>query len=303
MGGLSERRSVLPRSAADDVPISLSNFIVRPDCRDAGRAASERKSEQGAAGRQPLHPHAANEALQPGGHGRPRGSMPGRIARIWNNHMRGRVRVLLADDHGLVRAGIKALLQEIEGVEVVGEAADGRSAVEAVEQTRPDVVLMDISMKGLNGIEATAQLHRRQHRVKVVMLSMHAAEEHVARALHAGAAGYIVKDGAADELEKAIDAVMRGETYLSPTLSLQVVERLLSASDGEPTPLSLLTPRQKEILQLIAEGRSTKEIAHMLGLSIKTVETHRAQLMQRLSIRDVPGLVRYALRAGLITPD
>ncbi len=213
------------------------------------------------------------------------------------------VRVLLADDHGLVRAGIRALLQDIEGVEVVGEAADGRAAMEVAERVQPDVVLMDISMKGLNGIEATAQLHRQHPEVKVIMLSMHAAEEHVAQALHAGASGYILKEGATEELEHAIDSVMRGEVYVSPSVSRTVVDRLLRSPNGEPMPLSLLTPRQKEILQLIAEGRSTKEIAHVLKLSIKTVETHRAQLMQRLSIRDVPGLVRYALRAGLITAD
>ncbi|MCW5621708.1 MAG: response regulator transcription factor [Burkholderiales bacterium] len=213
------------------------------------------------------------------------------------------VRILLADDHGLVRAGIRARVQELNEVEVVGEAADGRSAIEMVGQLHPDMVLMDISMKGLNGIEATSQMQRSHSDVRVVILSMHSTEEHVAQALRAGASGYIVKDSATEELEIAIDTVMRGERYVSPTVSRSVVDRLLLDASAAPNPLSLLTPRQKEILQLIAEGRSTKEIAHVLGLSIKTVETHRAQLMQRLSIRDVPGLVRYALRAGLITND
>ncbi|HZP85303.1 MAG TPA: response regulator transcription factor [Burkholderiales bacterium] len=213
-----------------------------------------------------------------------------------------KVRVLLADDHGLVRAGIRALMQELPDVEVVGEAADGRSAIEMLDSLRPDVVLMDISMKGLNGIEATAQIRKLKPNVRVVILSMHTTEEHVAQALRAGAAGYIVKDGATEELDIALDSVMRGERYVSPNVSRSVVERLLADSSAQPNPLNLLTPRQKEILQLIAEGRSTKEIAHVLGLSIKTVETHRAQLMQRLSIRDVPGLVRYALRAGLVSP-
>jgi DNA-binding NarL/FixJ family response regulator len=217
--------------------------------------------------------------------------------------MREAVRIVLVDDHKLVRAGIRALLQQVAGFEVVGEADDGREAVEVVERLRPDVVLMDISMKGLNGIDATAQLRRRNNEAKVIMLSMHAAEEQVARSLHAGANGYVVKDGAIEELESAIDAVLRGETYVSPVLSRNVVDRLMRTAGGAPSPLSLLTPRQKEILQLIAEGRSTKEIAHLLSLSIKTVETHRAQLMQRVGIRDVPGLVRYALRAGLIQPD
>jgi DNA-binding NarL/FixJ family response regulator len=213
------------------------------------------------------------------------------------------VRIVLVDDHRLVRAGIRALLQQMDGIEVIGEAADGREGVEVTERLRPDVVLMDISMKGLNGIDATAQLRRRNAEVKIIMLSMHAAEEQVARALHAGANGYVVKDGAIEELETAIETALRGEIYLSPMLSRSVVERLLRTAAGTPSPLSLLTPRQKEILQLIAEGRSTKEIAHLLSLSIKTVETHRAQLMQRVGIRDVPGLVRYALRAGLIQAD
>ena len=217
--------------------------------------------------------------------------------------MRTKVRIVLVDDHKLVRAGIRALLQQVEGLEVIGEADDGRDGVEVAERLQPDVVLMDISMKGLNGIDAAAQLRRRNPGVKIVMLSMHAAEEQVARSLHAGANGYVVKDGAVEELESAIDAVQRGETYVSPVVSRSVVDRLLRTAPGTPTPLSLLTPRQKEILQLIAEGRSTKEIAHLLTLSIKTVETHRAQLMQRVGIRDVPGLVRYALRAGLIQAD
>jgi DNA-binding NarL/FixJ family response regulator len=217
--------------------------------------------------------------------------------------MRSIVRIVLVDDHRLVRAGIRALLQQVDGMEVVGEADDGREGVEVADRVRPDVVLMDISMKGLNGIDATAQLRRRNSEVKVIMLSMHAAEEQVARSLHAGANGYVVKDGAIEELESAIDAVVRGDTYLSPVVSRSVVDRLLRTAAGAPSPLSLLTPRQKEILQLIAEGRSTKEIAYLLSLSIKTVETHRAQLMQRVGIRDVPGLVRYALRAGLIQAD
>jgi DNA-binding NarL/FixJ family response regulator len=217
--------------------------------------------------------------------------------------MLGSVRIVLVDDHRLVRAGIRALLHQMTGMEVVGEANDGREALDVVERAQPDVVLMDISMKGLNGIDATAQLRRRNVEVKIIMLSMHAAEEQVARSLHAGANGYVVKDSAIEELESAIETVLRVETFLSPVLSRNVVERLLRTAPGTPTPLSLLTPRQKEILQLIAEGRSTKEIAHLLGLSIKTVETHRAQLMQRVGIRDVPGLVRYALRAGLIQAD
>jgi DNA-binding NarL/FixJ family response regulator len=214
-----------------------------------------------------------------------------------------RLRVLLADDHALVRAGVRELLTRIRGVEVVGEAADGRIAVELAQTLQPDVVLMDISMRGLNGIEATGQIRRACPRVQVIVLSMHVTEEHVAHALRAGAVGYILKDAAVEELELALIAVTRGQVYMSPALSRPMVERLLQSGRGEPSALDILTPRQKEILQLIAEGRSTKEIAHLLGVSIKTVETHRAQLMQRLGIRDVPGLVRYAMRAGLVSPD
>ena len=217
--------------------------------------------------------------------------------------MQAAVRIVLVDDHRLVRAGIRALLQQVGGVEVIGEADDGRDGVEVTERLRPDVVFMDISMKGLNGIDATAQLRRRNAEVKIIMLSMHAAEEQVARSLQAGANGYVLKEGAVEELETAIEAVLRGELYVSPAVSRGIVDRLLRSTPGTPSPLSLLTPRQKEILQLIAEGRSTKEIAHRLGLSVKTVETHRAQLMQRIGIRDVPGLVRYALRSGLIQAD
>ena len=213
------------------------------------------------------------------------------------------VRIVLVDDHRLVRAGIRALLQQVGGVEVIGEADDGRDGVEVAERLRPDVVFMDISMKGLNGIDATAQLRRRNAEIKIIMLSMHAAEEQVARSLQAGANGYVLKEGAVEELEIAMEAVLRGELYVSPAVSRGIVDRLLRTAPGTPSPLSLLTPRQKEILQLIAEGRSTKEIAHRLGLSVKTVETHRAQLMQRIGIRDVPGLVRYALRSGLIQAD
>lgn len=213
------------------------------------------------------------------------------------------VRVLLADDHTLVRAGIRALLNELPGVQVVAEAGDGREAVDLAKAHQPNLVLMDISMRGLNGIEATAQLKRELPDVRVIILSMHASEEHVGQALRAGASGYILKDAATQELALAVAAVMRGEAYLSPLISKQVVDSYVQRRGVDTGPLDMLTSRQRQILQLIAEGKSTKQIAHWLNLSVKTVETHRAQLMERLEIRDVPGLVRYAVRVGLVASD
>jgi len=213
------------------------------------------------------------------------------------------IRVLLADDHALVRAGLRELLQKLPGVEVVAEAGDGREALALVKSALPNFVLLDITMKGLTGLEAAERIVKDFPGVKVVMLSMHANEEYVLRALRAGVSGYIIKDAAIVELELAIKAVVAGETYLSPTISRSVIENYLGRTGGKTGSLEQLTPRQREILQLIAEGHSTKEIAYTLKLSVKTVETHRAQLMERLQIYDVAGLVRYALRVGLITPE
>jgi DNA-binding NarL/FixJ family response regulator len=201
-----------------------------------------------------------------------------------------------------MRAGIRSLLEKIPGVEVVGEAADGREAVALVKSTSPNMVLMDIAMAGLNGLEATARIRKEFPRVRVIILSMHANEEYVLQTLRAGAAGYLLKDSATAELELAIHAVARGDTYLSPAISKRVIDDYLGRTSGQKSFAEQLTPRQREILQLIAEGKSTKEIAYLLNLSIKTVETHRTQLMDRLDIHDVPGLVRYAMRIGLVTP-
>ena len=212
------------------------------------------------------------------------------------------LRVLLADDHALVRAGMRSLLRDIEGVEVVGEAADGAEALALAARERPDAVLLDIAMKGMGGLEAAAQFHERYPQVKVIILSMHAGEEYVLQALRAGAAAYLIKDSATAELELALKSVMRGETYLSPAISRQVVEGYVQRM-GAGSPVDPLTPRQREVLKGIAEGRSTKKIALDLGLSVKTVETHRAQIMERLGIRDVAGLVRYAMRTGLVPPE
>jgi DNA-binding NarL/FixJ family response regulator len=211
------------------------------------------------------------------------------------------VRVLLADDHALVRAGIRALLEGLEGVTVVAEAANGIEVLELARKHRPDVVLLDISMPGLGGLEASAQLKQELPEVRVVMLSMHANEEYVLQALRAGAAGYMLKDSATAQLELALQAVMQGETYLSPPISKQMVEGYLQRVGAEQPAADNLTPRQRQVLQLIAGGHSTKEIAYRLELSVKTVETHRAQLMERLEIRDIAGLVKYAIRSGLDT--
>jgi len=210
------------------------------------------------------------------------------------------MRVLVADDHTLVRAGLIALIAKLPEMEVVAEAADGREALRLVRDLQPDLVLMDIAMPGLNGLESAERIHGIHPKTKIIILSMHSNEEYVAQALKAGAAGYLLKDAATAELEMALKSVSMGQFYLSPAISRQVVDNLLH---GGPSGLDVLTPRQREILQLIAEGKSTREIAEVLHLSVKTVETHRAQLMDRLDIHETAGLVRYAMRKGLIPPD
>jgi len=213
------------------------------------------------------------------------------------------IRIALTDDHALVRAGIRALLEKLPGVEVVGEADNGRAALELIKKSAPNVILLDISMAGLGGLEALPRIVRDFPAVKVLILSAHANEEFVLRALRSGAAGYMLKDAAAEELELAIKAVAQDKTYLSPSISRTVVESYLQRSMGEQGPIEELTARQREILQLIAEGKNTKEIAGMLDISVKTVEAHRLQLMARVDIHDVPGLVRYAIRSGLVSAD
>lgn len=214
------------------------------------------------------------------------------------------IRVLLAEDHALVRAGLKALLQKLPDVEVVAEAGTGRQAIELVKQHRPQVVLMDIGMKELNGLDATARLAKQFPQTKCIILSMHSAEGYVLQALRAGAAGYLLKDAAPVELELAIRAVARGETYLSPAISRHVIDTYLhGAPKGAAAEPPLLSSRQREVLQLIAEGKSTKEIAFLLKLSVKTIETHRAHLMQRLGLFDVASLVKYAIRMGLVSAE
>jgi DNA-binding NarL/FixJ family response regulator len=211
------------------------------------------------------------------------------------------VRVLLADDHTLVRAGLIKLLESIPDITVVGEAGDGLALLKLAEQLQPQLVLMDIAMPGLNGIEATARLARAWPNIRVLILSMHQNEEYVRQALRHGAAAYLLKDAAPMELEHAIAAVLRGEIYLSPAVSSGVVSDYVQRLRSDEQPEGPLTPRQREVLQLIAEGQSTKEIARRLDLSVKTVDTHRSQLMKQLDIHEVTGLVRYAMRAGLVS--
>ncbi|HEV8118945.1 MAG TPA: response regulator transcription factor [Thermoanaerobaculia bacterium] len=212
------------------------------------------------------------------------------------------LRVLIAEDHRLVRAGLRKLLESLSGVEVVGEAGDGRDALAQVEAKSPDIALLDIAMPGLNGLEAAERIVAEHPGTRVLLLSMHSNEEYVLQALRAGVSGYILKDSALTELELAIQAVRRGDTYLSPAVSRHVGD-YVRRSGGEPTPREGLTSRQREVLQLIAEGESTKQIAGKLGVSVKTIETHRSQLMNKLDIHDVAGLVRYAIRIGLVTPE
>lgn len=210
-------------------------------------------------------------------------------------------RIVLVDDHTLVRAGLRAVIEAIPGVSVVAEAGDGQAGLAAVRAQRPDVLITDVTMAGMNGLELTEKVRAEFPGVRIIVLSMLSSEEYVMRALKAGASAYLLKDAATVELELALAAAARGETYLSPGASKRLVER--ATGKAAAGPLDVLTSRQREVLRLIAEGIHTKEIAHRLRLSPKTVEAHRAQIMERLDIRDIPGLVRLAIRAGLISSD
>ncbi len=216
--------------------------------------------------------------------------------------MNGRVRVLLVEDHDLVRAGIRSLLENLPGVEVVGEAGTGREASRLVELHRPDVALLDIVLPDANGLDLAAAIVKEHPETRVIILSMHSNEEYVWQALHAGARGYLLKNSSTSELEVAIQAVARGESYLSPPVSTHLVRDFTQRARGEPGSLEGLTPRQRETLTLIARGFSTQQIAQELSVSPKTVETHRRQLMQRLDIYDIASLVRYAIHTGLLWP-
>jgi DNA-binding NarL/FixJ family response regulator len=214
----------------------------------------------------------------------------------------GVIRVILADDHTLLRAGIRALLEDLPDVEIVAEASDGLEAVAQAGAHRPDVLLMDIGMPLLNGLDAAGRVAQEWPEVKVLILSMHKDEAYVRRAVLAGAAGYLLKDSDTEELGLALRAVARGQTYLSPAVSTHLVAGFRRLADEAAGPADGLTPRQREVLRLIAEGETTKAIARVLGISVKTVESHRAHLMERLGIHDVAGLVRFAIRNGLAEP-
>jgi DNA-binding NarL/FixJ family response regulator len=218
------------------------------------------------------------------------------------NKHRKPIHIVLADDHTLVRAGIRALLEKLSGVEVIGEASDGREVLNLVKTQRPEVVLMDIAMPGLNGLESAERMVRDFPGVRIIILTMHDNEEYVLRALKAGVAGYLLKKSATAELETALHQVLRGEIYLSREIKLHKKFPLHGITD-QKSPLEQLTGRQREILQLIAEGQNTKSIGDILKVSPKTVEYHRMKLMTGLNVHDVPGLVRFALRVGLIPEE
>jgi len=214
------------------------------------------------------------------------------------------VRVLLADDHELFRAGICSLMHNFAGIEIVAEASNGREALDLCKKRRVDVALVDIIMPQLNGLDAIARLAAVSPQTRSIILSMNASEEYVLQALRCGAVGYLLKNISPSELEQAIRAVARGEMYLSPAISKQVIAAYLQRVGGEVmSPFERITPRQREVLQLIAEGNTTKAIAQKLDIAAKTVEMHRSQLMTALDIHDIAGLVRYAIRMGLINPD
>ena len=210
------------------------------------------------------------------------------------------IQVVLADDHALVRAGIRALLERIDSVEVVGEAGDGQQVLDLIEELEPDVVLLDLTMPGLSGFEVLKETSEKFPAVNMIVLSVHDSEEYARHALRSGAVGYLPKCAASAELEVALEQVLRGEKYVSPSIA---PEASLEFSRQSTETAAELTPRQVEVLTLIARGSSTRTIASSLNIAVKTVETHRAQLMERLNIHDVTGLVRYAIKKGLVNID
>jgi DNA-binding NarL/FixJ family response regulator len=212
-------------------------------------------------------------------------------------------RVILADDHPMMRAGVRSLLDAIEGVEVIAQASDGTEALALCGLYKPDILLIDISMPGLSGLDVTARITHEHPEIKVLILSMHGDDEYIRRAIHSGARGYLLKDAEESELSLAIRVVARGEMYLCSRASNRIVADYLRQSVSENVAAGELTPRQREVLYLIATGKPTKAIARELGIAVKTVETHRTQLMERLNIHDIAGLVRYAIRIGLISSE
>jgi DNA-binding NarL/FixJ family response regulator len=212
------------------------------------------------------------------------------------------LRVFLADDHTLFREGVRALLERQPTITVVGEAGDGREALKRIEETAPDLVIMDIVIPGLNGIEVTRQIKKTRPDLKVLVLSMYDDQEYAYEVLQAGASGYIQKDTVGQELINAIEVVSRGGCFLCPSIATKVVEHYVRRTDesGPAAPPGELTPREREVLQLVVEGNSNAQVGARLGISPKTVEVHRSRIASKLAIRDLPGLVKYAIRKGLI---
>ena len=213
-----------------------------------------------------------------------------------------KARILVADDHALLRAGLVKLMETMDDVEVVGQASDGEDVLTQAMHCRPDMVLLDIAMPKGSGLDVCARLMQDHAGIRVLMLSMHKEQQYVRKALQNGASGYLLKDAAPDELEIALRTVMSGRTYLSPALAQGMVSDMVGTLQANTSPSQVsLTPRQREVLKLAAEGLSTKEIAIKLDLSVKTVDTHRTNLMNQLDIHDLAGLVRYAIRTGIVS--
>ncbi|MCL7926846.1 MAG: response regulator transcription factor [marine benthic group bacterium] len=211
------------------------------------------------------------------------------------------IRVLIADDHALVREGIRRVLDEDPGFDVVAEASDGRQALDRIAETDPDVAILDISMPERSGLEVARQLREERPALKVLILSMHDETEYVVRAVHAGAAGYLLKDDAGPALlRQAVQAVHAGDSYFSPAVAARLTDALRGGSSGSADPLERLTGRELEVLRLVAAGRSNKQIAAELGISRRTVESHRESMMRKIEIRTVAGLTRFALENGLL---
>ncbi len=214
-----------------------------------------------------------------------------------------KIRVLLADDHTIVRQGLIALLESHEDIEVVGEAENGRQAFEKAEQISPDIVVLDITMPYLNGIEATRKIKKLNPEIKVIVLTVHDSEEYVHQILQAGASGYLLKESAVSDLVSAINAVNRGDVFLSPTISKVVVSDYIKHTGGESRAidsLDVLTSREREVLQLIAEGHTNREVARLLKLSVKTINVHRTRIKEKLNISNTAGLVKYSIKKGMI---
>ena len=212
------------------------------------------------------------------------------------------IRILLCDDHAVIRRGLRLVLEQHEDFEVVGEASDGREAVQKAEELKPDIVVLDITMPNLNGIEAARQITAKQPAISIIVLSMHADEAFVLKALKAGARGYVLKEASEGDLVQAIRCVSEGKSFFSPTVSRMLVQdyvRRLQAKDVEDS-YDLLTAREREILQLVAEAKTNKDIANLLNLSLYTVETHRSNIMEKLNLHSVPELMLYAVRKGVI---